>query len=81
MKELVVGVAERPQIEEELIGVVGVIINVAIEGLLRQPGARAVEGREVEIVYQKERAVVMVVVADEPVGAGGLRRDRFQRGM
>src|SRR5579872_7102696 len=36
---------------------------------------------ETDEVHQEERAVVVVVIADEPVRDGGLRRDGSQRRM
>ena len=68
VKVLLVCVLERPHIEVELIGVV----HAKVESLtprVRRIGTRSLKEREEpECVLQIERAIVVKVVADEPVG-------------
>jgi len=72
---------ERTERQVEPVAVERLIVEPR-PGLRRRLGPRPAEaGVEAERVGQVERAVVMPVVTDEPVGDRRLRRDGFQRGV
>ena len=82
LEVLRVGVGERPHPEEEVVAVGGLVVEAGDGPLGGRLGAGSAEvGQEVEGVREPEDAVAVEVVADEPVGDGGLRRRRLERGV
>jgi hypothetical protein len=70
-----VRVLERAHFEEELVAVRRAVVEGYAVSLLDRPGPFDAEGvQEVEGVRQEQAAVVVEVVADEPVVDRGLRR-------
>ena len=81
LEVLLVGVRQRAQVHEERVAVVGAEVE-SRRALRRRLRSRAAARREeVERAGQQERAVMVHVVAEEPVGLRRLRRDGFERGM
>src|SRR5215471_8517679 len=80
VKVLFVTVRQRAHLEEEFVPVRRCVVKPLAGANGSRLGSRAAKTREeVESVRKKERAVVMKVISDEPVGDGGLRRGCFQR--
>src|SRR5215831_13625672 len=77
-----VRVRQRTELEEEFVAVGRFMVEAQIAELLRRLRSRFAEvGDEVEAMRQLERAVVMPVIADEPIADRRLRRTGFQRRM
>ena len=74
-----VGVGQGPELQEEVVGVGRAVVEVGRRFRGRLGAFEAEHGVEVERLVQEERAVVVDIVAEEPVDQGRLGRDRLER--